>query len=377
MTTALRPPRLAEYLGVDRRSLLLHRVLIGVCVFADLLSRAGDINAHYTDAGVLARPAAMGEFARRHHWSLHFVTGGAVGTRLVFAVHLWLACGLAVSACAEHLGRRTRGTALLGFALPHRCYAVLLWLLTVSLHARNTMVVHAGDKLLRMLLFWAMFAGAQGPAARRGRSHGGGQHHLSMGTAALLFQSAYVYIFTALHKHGSDWRDGTAVYQSLALVSHATPAAALLRSFPALCELLTPCVWYLELLGGAALLVPFPQPHLARIRAALVFGFVGLNVGFGSCLRLGIFGLVACTALVPFVPSEAWEWAEARWSRYVFNLILIFKIFLLSAGRPLPPNNAHSHTHTHSHAYPPQHIQEIVTAPVKPDRHCSRGVSTG
>lgn len=33
----------------------------------------------------------------------------------------------------------------------------LTWFMTVSLHARNILVLHGGDILMRMLLFFAMF----------------------------------------------------------------------------------------------------------------------------------------------------------------------------------------------------------------------------
>ena len=49
---------LRETFTADLRSLALMRILTGACVAFDVLYRARDLEAHYTDAGVLSTETA-------------------------------------------------------------------------------------------------------------------------------------------------------------------------------------------------------------------------------------------------------------------------------------------------------------------------------
>ena len=51
--------RFEEMLGFDLRSLALFRMGLAVIILADLIIRTGDLQAHYTDAGVLPRTVLM------------------------------------------------------------------------------------------------------------------------------------------------------------------------------------------------------------------------------------------------------------------------------------------------------------------------------
>lgn len=87
--------------------------------------------------GVLPR-AALLELRETVWFSLHRMSGEA-----------WLQATLfgaaAICAVALLLGVRTRVAT------------VARWLLLVSLHTRNPYLLPAGDTLLRLYLFWAMF----------------------------------------------------------------------------------------------------------------------------------------------------------------------------------------------------------------------------
>ncbi len=143
--------------GIDARSLALFRVAVGLILLADLTIRVGSLAEHYSDEGVYPRKAwmeAMGtayvqspagatavtaEPGADWLWSLHAMNG-----RVEFQAGLFALAG--VAAMAMIVGWRTRTATFIS------------WLLLTSLHFRNETICNAGDDLLRVMLFWAMFA---------------------------------------------------------------------------------------------------------------------------------------------------------------------------------------------------------------------------
>ncbi len=94
--------RLRALFGIDLRSLALFRVGLALLLLADLALRLADLEAFYTDFGILPR-AAHGALIGAHEnlWSLHLVTGSVAGQALLFT--LAAACAVALP-----LGWRTR-----------------------------------------------------------------------------------------------------------------------------------------------------------------------------------------------------------------------------------------------------------------------------
>src|SRR6185312_7530268 len=93
---------------------------------------------HYTDVGLLPRAIAIVEYAQYGFLSLHLLGGTNVTQSVLFVIAAVFAVGLL-------LGYRTR------------LMTVVSWILLVSLHNRNPIILDAGDVLLRLLLFWSMF----------------------------------------------------------------------------------------------------------------------------------------------------------------------------------------------------------------------------
>ena len=130
--------KIVELFSADLRSLAIYRVVLALLALADLISRATDLSAHYTDTGVLPRYALLQELPSRWRFSLHLLSGDAFVQAALFIL-----AGLA--ALALLIGLRTR------------LMTVIVWVFLVSLHERNPLVLNAGDTLLRMLFFWGMF----------------------------------------------------------------------------------------------------------------------------------------------------------------------------------------------------------------------------
>lgn len=236
--------KFAEVFGVDLRSLAALRIMLGLLVVADLILRATDFRAHYTDAGILPRSQLIEEgLIGDTKFSLLLANGDLVILALFF-------CVTAIAAICMILGYRTR------------LMTIIVWVMVISIQFRNPMLLNAGDTLLRLLLFWSMFLplGAYWSvdrwreAAPRRLS----MQFLSIGTIGLLLQIAFVYVFTALLKTGDAWRvDGTALYYALNMDQLVTPFGAWMTQFPDLLRLLTFATLGLEAIGPFLLFFPF------------------------------------------------------------------------------------------------------------------------
>ena len=276
--------------GIDGRSLAAFRIALGALVVADLVTRAADLEAHYTDAGVLPREAYRRLFALSEwQWSLHMSTGSVAGQAALLVVALAAACALVV-------GYRTR------------LATAVTWLLTVSLQARNPMILYGADQLLRMLLFWSLFLplGAEWSLDRlRGASpQDRPRRHLSMATAAILLQPCLMYLFSGALKQNPSWHSGAALSHALSSDMFATPLGHRLLAYPGLLERLTPLVPWFEMLVPLALFVPWAT---GAFRAAALLLLAGFHLVLGLLFVTGLFQYAAVAGLLPFIPGGAWD----------------------------------------------------------------------
>ncbi|PHQ46497.1 HTTM domain-containing protein, partial [Halorubrum sp. C3] len=190
----------AARVSVDLRALAAFRIGLGTLVIVDLLLRSRSLTAFYTDYGVLPLRAFLSDYSTSH--SLHALSGEPWAVALSFAVAGAFALALVV-------GYRTRLVTLVS------------WVLLVSLHARNPMVLNSGDTLLRMLLFWSVFLplGARWSvdAVRRADRGAGAESAAtasvaSVATMAVLLQILVMYLTNSVHKYASEvWMSGEAV----------------------------------------------------------------------------------------------------------------------------------------------------------------------
>lgn len=313
---------LARHLGVDTRALAALRVGLGLLLLADLLGRARDIRVFYTDAGVL--PLA----ARERLVSEWFLSVHALSGDLWWQVVLFLVA--AAAALALTVGYRTR------------LATAVSWVLLVSLHNRMPVVLNGGDVLLRMVLLWAIFlplgerwavdarrrAWRASDAARdqRERTTDGAvsgaarERVATLASAGLLLQVVTMYTVNAALKLSGDlWIEGSAIRYVFSLEQFTLPPGELLAAHP---ELLVAFdrVWLALVTGSVLLVVLRGWP-----RTALVGAFVGGHLSMYLTMRLGLFPLVACVALVAFLPPTVWDRIEAVADRAPW----------LDPGRPL------------------------------------------
>ena len=241
---------------------------------------------YYTDFGVLPR-AALTEGMNRFLWSFHLINGSWGWQLLLLTVTV--AASLAMAA-----GFRT-GVA-----------TVVVWALTVSVQARNELVLDGGDVVHRVLLFWAMFLplGAVWSidSLRRARVTEA-RTETTVGTAAFRLQMAVIFVFAALLKTGDPWRKSfDAVWYTLHWDVYLTRFGIWLGQFPDILRWMTRATLVIEGIVPFGLFVP-----VAPVQVLAMAGVVSLHMGFVLCMHLLMFSGVMVVGWTTFAPGWLWD----------------------------------------------------------------------
>ncbi|WP_129113143.1 HTTM domain-containing protein [Halegenticoccus tardaugens] len=280
----------ARRFGVDARALAAFRISLGLLLLADLLLRARDVGAFYTDAGVLPRASLFATAPDYYELSPHALAGSARAQIALFAL-------AAVFAATLLVGHRTTLSTAISLGL------------LASLQARNPFVLNGGDALLAWLLVWALFLplGERWSVDARRRGSGRPRRRVAnAASAALLLQAVLVYASNAALKlRGGDWLRGDAILYVFSLDQFVVGFGNELARHPELLTLLGR--------GWLAMLVCSPLLVLlvGRPRALFALGFVGTHLGMLLTMRLGLFPLVSIAALLAFLPEEVWDAVES------------------------------------------------------------------
>lgn len=286
------PQYLAQRFTIDARSLAVFRASLGAVLLIDLLLRARHLTAFYTDYGVLPRHLLTQEYSSLSQASLHALNGDAWFQALLF---------LATAAAAFSL--------LLGYH--SRLAAIASFLLAVSLHARNPLVLNAGDLLLTRLLFWSMFLPLGATWSIDSYRHADTDSRVTgIATAALLIQVVLVYAVNGVFKLRSPtWLEGDTVQLVLQLDTFTVLFADFLTGLP---ELLTALnyLWLALLLISPLLILLTGWP---RTLLATLIGL--MHVGMFLTMDLAVFPLVSIAGLTPFIATQTWNSGLVRLPR--------------------------------------------------------------
>ncbi|SEW02563.1 HTTM domain-containing protein [Natrinema salifodinae] len=268
--------------AIDLRALAAFRVAVGTLLLVDLLLRSRNLTAFYTDDGILPLEALFSDYSSVY--SLHALSGEAWAQALLF-------CVAGAFALALLVGYRTR------------LATIASWLLLVSLHIRNPMILNGGDVLLRMLLFWGIFLplGERWSIDAR-RIDRDRATVSSVGTMAILLQVALMYVTNAVHKTRSDaWLSGDAVVGIFQADQFTILLGNVLADYVGLLQAFT-YVWM-----ALILLSPLLIALTGYRRALLASLFVGMHLGMFVTIQIGIFPLVSVAGLVLFTPPVVWD----------------------------------------------------------------------
>ena len=286
---------LSNPFALDLRALALLRIGVGLLLLADLSIRAPDLVVWLTDSGVLSRERSMG-YSSPWRWSIYWLNGSALwaGTVMVLA---------ALVAVMLTFGVRTRIASIASF------------ILLLSLHNRNPMLLQGGDNLLLLLVLWGCFlpwgerASIDSAMVQKPRSS---DYYFSASSVALVLQVLSVYFFSALLKTGDEWvKDGTAIYYALHNDQFAFALAPFWREWHGFTQLLTHYVWWLELLTPILALVPL---WFVGFRTLALLALIALEIGFIFNLRIGLFPYISIISLCALLPSAVMDalWGASK-----------------------------------------------------------------
>ena len=256
--------------GLDLRSLALLRLGLALVILSDLWGRWGNLLSDYSDQGNVPR-SLLRDLWLPGYWSIHALSGSVEWQVGCFAI-------ATLSALLMLIGYRTRWAI------------VISWVLLVSLHNRNPLVVFAADDMLRAMVFWAMFlplgSSYSVDQALNMSSTPQPRRILTVATLSLMVQQCYIHVGSALTT------DLTAGESTNTLIVSLTLAAA----------------WVSSLLLWSPL-----KTSLCRMIA--VSAGVLLHLGLGLTLKLGLLPVIGCFTWLVFIPSSVWE----RWSERVYT----------------------------------------------------------
>ena len=179
------------------------------------------------------------------------------------------------------------------------------WLLLVSLHTRNPIVINAGDKYLELLAFWGIFLplGAYWSVDARSEPNARGTRTMSLAALALHVQVLLVYLSTGLLKQQIEsWQTGDAIRLALSKSYLVSGWGQRLLEYPALIEWLTHVTLYGEIFGPLALLA-----SRGWLRLLVVAAFMLFHLALALCFTIGLFPYVCLVALVAFLPTPLWS----------------------------------------------------------------------
>jgi hypothetical protein len=291
--------------SLDIRSLALLRIILGLLLLSDLAIRGSDVDLMYSDDGFLTVQQSI-ERAGTAAWSMHWLSGDVRWQTFLLIV----AAGAALSLTA---GWRTR------------TMTIISWLLLVSLHNRNPLIVNGGDVWLRMLLLWAIFlplGAVWSVDARRSSEQKSGNAVISAGTICLVLQLCLVYAFGGLLKVNERWLGfnpwdaiidglpaeavlgGDALLRSFNYVLYRRPLAVELLSYESLLRYVALVTPFFEMLLGVVVLSPF---RTRSFRMAAILIATGFHLSVEATLHLGQFSLVAIAAWWALLPSSFWD----------------------------------------------------------------------
>ncbi len=196
------------------------------------------------------------------------------------------------------------------FGIFTRTATVLAWILTVSFHHRNTLILNSGDTVMRCLLFYMIFAplGKTFSVERlirvlRGKEEEGNTLFIPWSQRLMQIQVAVMYLATVAWKlRGEMWVQGTAVFYTSRLKEFERfPMPAWTRT-----------LWYSQISSYFALAVEFSMGALVWIREwrypILLSGLL-LHLGLEYSMNVPVFQWFVLSTYVLFIEHSKWvEW---------------------------------------------------------------------
>lgn len=278
----------------DLRSLALTRFFLGFLCFIDIANRIPQIDAFYSDNGILPRWLLIQNYEWPWAMSLFNLNGSFAFVLIVSIIGM-------IASLFYSLGLRTKLSN------------IIVWVVIMSFHSRFQQINHGGDNLLRLMLFWSLFLpmnafysfdSVLSSSKPEEKTYSG------WGSAGWWIQAICVYLFTFLYKWDPSWfKSFDSVYYAMNLDMFTTTFGKMLLHFPVLMQFSSIFAFILEGLAPILLIIPWRVNFFRGIAVVLLFG---LHVGIWLTLVLGNFPPACLILWMAFIPSPWWEKISAR-----------------------------------------------------------------
>lgn len=267
------------------------RILFGALILAYGALLAPDLLTWFGQDGAIS-PATMRRYLVGPRLSVFpLLASGDSSVYLAFGA-------LMVSAFSLMIGFRTR------------LASILVFVLLVSFHHRNTFILNSGDSVLRVLSFLLIFthAGAELSVDRLIRVRRGLERvdevplRSPWAFRLMQLQFALVYLATFLWKiDGNAWVDGTALYFASRLTEFKGLYVPFFFEYMALIKLGTWAALAIEFALGALFWVRSLRPYL------LASGVL-LHLGIELTMTIPLFEWIMLSALILFLEPDECVW---------------------------------------------------------------------
>jgi hypothetical protein len=273
----------------------LFRIAIGLLTLYSFALFAKDAAVFFSDEGVLTTATLRRAMNRDYHTILQWIPTAA-GVRLALGA-------LFLAALSFTVGFHTRISS------------VLLYVLVVSFHERNNLVLNGGDSLLRTMLFFFMFAPSGAAFSvdrlrRRLREPEGRPDPpdliLPWSQRMMQIQVTILYLVTAYAKsRGTLYHNGTAMYYVFGLVDFNVRGVEQLMNYPVLTSAMTYLLLFIETALPFLLWFRASRPYAVAL-GVLTHGWIILF------MTIPVFGVLMLASYLPFFSEEELEAALAR-----------------------------------------------------------------
>lgn len=312
-------PVVRLFATADLRSLALMRVVLGLLLIGDLLPRIAEVDALYSNEGVLTNHYALFRPLAPYQFSFYFAASSTRDVTVLFLLTLAIYLLFTV-------GYRTR------------IFHILSFVCVTSLHARNLLAELPSDAVLHVWMAWSLFLplGARFSVDRLRQSLRDRREKApselnerpvapiafsSVAVLGIVLQLAGMHVAAFLRQTGPTWSDGTALYYALHHNLFTTGAGASLGKSLSLdtVKLLTAAYRHAQLVIGALVLVPVTL--VRRISVVLLLLF---HLGSWALFRVGPYDLAVLGTLPLLLSARDWAALRSLYVRQKRELVVYF-----------------------------------------------------
>ena len=269
--------------SLDSRSLSFFRVGIGLTFLIDyLFTRIPYADLFYFRGGISS--------TNSHASSLAFIHSADW-------FQLLLLLSTILCFCLFIVGYKTRYTSFIA------------WILLISIHTKNDMIVNSGDILGYLLLFWALPLPLNkhfsiDSALKEQKP----TEHFSLFSIFFIGQILLVYWMTFLLKNHPVWQNGDAIYYAMMLDNFRTYWGDILLQYPYLMKILTHITYYF--IEGSVPLILLFAGFIPQLRIFLIFLMLTFHISLNLTMHLGMFSYFSVLMWCALLPSEFWNYLK-------------------------------------------------------------------